>query len=231
MAVMMDSGQVPERRIRLTRRLAMAVAAGMVALAGVAVWAGTGYTYAAFAPAAGPAAADATDAALAPRDLARRRRTLETRLARARPKGEYIVVDRTHNKLSLKRGEDTVLLAACSAGSGAVLSESDGTRQWTFSTPRGRFQVLSKLRSPVWKKPDWAFIEEGQPIPKDPGERFEYGVLGEYALYFGNGYMIHGTLYERLLGRSVSHGCVRLGRDDLRKLYAATRPGTPIYIF
>ena len=43
--------------------------------------------------------------------------------------------------------------------------------------------------------------------------------------------MIHGTLYERLLGRSVSHGRVRLGRDDLRKLYAATRPGTPIYIF
>jgi hypothetical protein len=73
--------------------------------------------------------------------------------------------------------------------------------------------VLSKLANPVWRKPDWAFVEEGEPIPKDPGDRLEYGSLGEYALYFGNGYMIHGTLYERLLGRPVSHGCVRLGRE------------------
>ena len=29
--------------------------------------------------------------------------------------------------------------------------------------------------------------------------------------------MIHGTLYERLLGRAVSHGCIRVGRDDLRQ--------------
>jgi L,D-transpeptidase YbiS len=119
----------------------------------------------------------------------------------------------------------------CSVGSGASLAEPGGGREWTFATPRGRFQVLSKLRNPVWKKPDWAFIEEGKPVPTNPGERFEYGQLGEFGLYFGDGYLIHGTLYERLLGRSVSHGCVRLGRDDLRALYAATRIGTPIYIF
>jgi L,D-transpeptidase YbiS len=43
--------------------------------------------------------------------------------------------------------------------------------------------------------------------------------------------MIHGTLYERLLGRSVSHGCIRVGRDDLRKIYRAASVGTPIFIF
>jgi len=61
-----------------------------------------------------------------------------------------------------------------------------------------------------------AFIEEGEPIPTDPRERFESGVLGEYGLYFGDGFLIHGTLYERLLGRNVTHGCIRLGRGDLR---------------
>jgi L,D-transpeptidase YbiS len=100
-----------------------------------------------------------------------------------------------------------------------------------FATPTGRFEILSKTKNPVWKKPDWAFIEEGQPIPKDPSERFAYGELGEYALALGDGYLIHGTLYERLLGRSVTHGCIRLGRDDLRKLYASTRVGTAVYIF
>ena len=43
--------------------------------------------------------------------------------------------------------------------------------------------------------------------------------------------MIHGTLYERLLGRSVSHGCIRVGRDDLRQVYRAASVGTPIFIF
>jgi L,D-transpeptidase YbiS len=102
---------------------------------------------------------------------------------------------------------------------------------WVFDTPRGRFEVLSKLQNPVWRKPDWAFVEEGQPIPKDPADRLEYGSLGEYALYFGHGYMIHGTLYERLLGRPVSHGCVRLGREPLREVYRQAPLGTPVYIY
>jgi L,D-transpeptidase YbiS len=43
--------------------------------------------------------------------------------------------------------------------------------------------------------------------------------------------MIHGTLYERLLGRSVTHGCIRLGKEDLRKVFGAVPIGTPIYIY
>ena len=58
-----------------------------------------------------------------------------------------------------------------------------------------------------------------------------FGLLGEYALYFGNGYLIHGTLYERYLRRSVSHGCIRVGRDDLREVYRVAPIGTPIYIY
>jgi L,D-transpeptidase YbiS len=56
-------------------------------------------------------------------------------------------------------------------------------------------------------------------------------VLGEHALYFGNGFMIHGTLYERLLGRSVTHGCIRLGREDLSSIYDASPVGTQIFIY
>jgi L,D-transpeptidase YbiS len=119
----------------------------------------------------------------------------------------------------------------CSAGSGARLVDPSRDREWVFATPRGRFEVLRKLRNPAWRRPDWSFIESGEPIPDDPGDRIEYGALGEFALDFGDGYLIHGTLYERLLGRSVSHGCIRLGRDDLREVYASTRIGTPIYIY
>jgi len=43
--------------------------------------------------------------------------------------------------------------------------------------------------------------------------------------------MIHGTLYERLLGRSVTHGCIRLGKEDLRIVAESADVGTEVYIF
>ncbi len=159
-------------------------------------------------------------------------RRLARALARKVPEGNYIVIDQTHNRLYLKHSDELLLAAVCSAGSGFVLSESGGKgRRWVFDTPRGIFKVRNKIEDPVWKKPDWAFVEEGTKVPKNPEDRIEYGVLGEYALYLGDGYMIHGTLYENLLGRSVTHGCIRLGKEDLRRIYQECPVGTPVYIF
>jgi L,D-transpeptidase ErfK/SrfK len=212
-------------------------------LAGVAVllvlgvvFAGTGYRYDTFTPAPpglapnGPKDERAVKQAVA--KLRTRETALRARLKAAAPRGVYVVIDQTHNRLYLKKDEETLLEAVCSAGSGMVLKETGGKkREWVFDTPRGQFEVLSRSENPVWKKPDWAFVEEGEAIPKNPAERLDYGSLGEYALYFGNGFMIHGTLYERLLGRAVSHGCIRVGRDDLRKVWSNTRIGTHIYIY
>ena len=191
---------------------------------------GTGWDF----EAATPRAAAKTAAKPVSRDdarLAGERERLEAALERRVPRGPWIVIDQTHNRLRLMRGGETLLEAPCSAGSGMVLKEGARGRVWVFDTPRGRFEVLSKAENPVWKKPDWAFVEEGEPIPRDPADRIEYGSLGEYALYFGNGYMIHGTLYERLLGRPVSHGCIRLGREPLRELYRQVPLGTPVFIY
>ena len=219
---------VPRLRAAWARpRVRIASAAvGVVAMA----LAGTGWDFEAV-PSAAAAAAPAGPASPEARRLAAERERLQAALQRRVPRGSWIVIDQTHNRLRLMRGDETVLEAPCSAGSGMVLKEGRKGRVWVFDTPRGRFEVLSKSENPVWKKPDWAFVEEGEPIPKDPGDRLEYGSLGEYALYFGNGYMIHGTLYERLLGRPVSHGCIRLGKDPLRAVYRNAPLGTPVYIY
>jgi L,D-transpeptidase YbiS len=207
------------------------IALGLLVLL-LAAFAGTGYDYGRL-PA--PRTGDPPGSGKIGADLARLRGEngkIERALDAQVPTGPYIVINQTHNRLYLKRGKETVHEAVCSAGSGMVLNEPSGRqRTWTFDTPRGRFKVLNKVENPVWKKPDWAFVEEGKPLPKRDDERIEYGMLGEYAMHFGNGYMIHGTLYERMLGRSVTHGCIRLGRDDLRVVYKGTPPGTPIYIF
>jgi len=55
--------------------------------------------------------------------------------------------------------------------------------------------------------------------------------MGDYAMGFGNGYYIHGTLYRRLLGQSVTHGCVRLGDQELEQVYNTAPIGTPIFIY
>lgn len=157
---------------------------------------------------------------------------LEAAVAGRVPRRAYIVIDRANNRLWVRRAGEVQHEAVVSTGSGTILRESGGNqRTWTFDTPPGRFQVLSERRNPVWTKPDWAFLEEGQEPPESFADRREKGSLGEWALDLGDGYMIHGTLYERLLGRSLTHGCIRVGRDDLRVVASAASPGTPVYIF
>jgi hypothetical protein len=147
------------------------------------------------------------------------------------PKAIHIVIDSARNTLTLKKGKEILLQAVVSCGSGSILEEPGGKRTWVFDTPRGEFQVRSKVVDPTWVKPDWAFIEEGKEIPKNREERLEEGVLGDYALGFGDGYFIHGTLYSRLLGRSVTHGCVRVGDKDLKAVFKAASIGTRIFIY
>lgn len=148
------------------------------------------------------------------------------------PKGIYAVVDTAKNRLWLKRGEKVVYEAVVSTGSGTTLTDPKNPgRSWLFETPRGEFRVQSKIRNPVWIKPDWAFIEEGEALPTDASDRIEAGVLGEYAIAFGNGYFIHGTLYTRMLGRNVTHGCIRMADKDLEVVYKNLPNGAPIYIF
>ncbi len=152
-------------------------------------------------------------------------------LARFKPTGPYVVINTHANRLSW-RTEDTVYYDwTCSTGTGGELIDSATNRRWIFDTPRGVFKVGSKIPEPWWRKPDWAYLEEDEKIPKNESERYDPEMMGEYAIGFGDGYFIHGTIYERLLGISVTHGCVRLGSDDLKILYAQAKFGTSVYIF
>jgi len=150
-----------------------------------------------------------------------------------RLKGElHILVDTRANKLYLKKGLTLLWQADCSVGRGGILKDPITGRRWEFVTPRGQFEVLDKIENPLWTKPDWAFVESGQrvPPPNDPSRKVA-GELGAYVFNLGDGYLIHGTLTPQLLGRPVSHGCVRLGADDLKKLYEAVPKGTKVYIY
>ncbi len=164
--------------------------------------------------------------------LQARYKSLSKQLAQYTPTQPYILVDTARNRLYVKHQDEVVLDALASTGSGTILDKpGDSKGQWIFDTPRGEFLVQSKLTNPTWIKPDWAFIEEGLTVPNNAADRAEQGVLGDYALGFGKGYFIHGTLYTRLLGKNVTHGCIRLSDTDLKGVYKIARVGTPIMIF
>lgn len=159
-------------------------------------------------------------------------RALRRKLAPKLKNSLYIVVDAKANKLYLKKGFKLLMSADVSVGRGGRLYDRKTGQRWKFVTPRGEFHVLSKAENPLWRKPDWAFVEEGKPIPPpDDPSRLIPGELGAYLLNLGDGYLIHGTKDEKVLGRPASHGCVRLGADDLKKLYATVPVGTRVFIF
>jgi hypothetical protein len=143
----------------------------------------------------------------------------------------YVVINTIDNRFFLYRNKKLIREGFCSSGSYTML-KTEGERKWIFKTPKGKYWIRGKTTSPVWKRPDWSFVEEGLPIPSenDPS-RWEYGVLGDYALSIGDGYLIHGTLYKRFLGMPVTHGCVRLNDDDLEAIYNNLSIGSKVYIF
>ena len=148
----------------------------------------------------------------------------------APPTGVLITIDTTHNIAYLWRDRELVAKGPATTGSDKTLKR--GLRQWLFRTPRGFHKVLRKVVDPIWTKPDWAFIEEGEPVPPpDSPARKVRGHLGKYALDLGDGILIHGTKEKKLLGRKGSHGCIRLGDELLELVYQTADVGTGVYIF
>lgn len=157
--------------------------------------------------------------------------SLEKKLERLIPGGSYLVVNTSDNTFFLYKAGKQIRNGICSTGSYIKLELND-EKHWVFQTPKGVFTIRGKIVSPVWRKPDWAFIEEGLPVPSanDPS-RYERGVLGDYALSLGDGYLIHGTLYKRFLGQPVTHGCIRMNDEDLEDTYNTLPVGAKVFIY
>ncbi len=220
----MSDEEVPVPTTRPRPVLLLSAIAGglLLVVASALAWLG-GYRY-------GPAT-DATPAISADLPAKDNLKQLEKKMKALRPAGIYVVVDSAHNRLRLMRNDEVIREAIASAGTGAILKDEKSGRVWVFETPRGVRKVLYKRKDPCWTRPDWDYVENGEPLPKNFRDRIDCAALGDYALYLGDGYMIHGTLYERSLGMSVTHGCVRLGAADLEAVWKAAPAGTKVYLY
>lgn len=159
-------------------------------------------------------------------------RRSEQKIRAVQPRATYIVVDTYRNRLRVFRNGNLEREAICSTGSGVVLRDPRDGRQWVFDTPVGERTVQRKVKDPIWAKPDWAFIEDGYAPPRsDSKDRYDDFSLGKYGLYMGDGYIIHGTIFQTLLGQRVTHGCIRLGDADLEWVYQHVPLGAKVYLY
>lgn len=93
-----------------------------------------------------------------------------------------------------------------------------------WETPTGSFKVLRQQRNPIWRQPI-----TGDLIPTGPnnplGDRW-IGFWSDEHHQIG----FHGTNQEDLVGRAVSHGCLRMRNADIQALYEQVKVGTPILV-
>lgn len=150
--------------------------------------------------------------------------------------GLYVVVHLRSNRVYVFDGGRSIWSAPAGTGTGFRLSSKE--RDWDFSTPRGLFQIRRMERDPLWYAPDWHYVEKQRPIPpEDSPVRLMQGVMGNTAIYLGDGIAIHGTGRPELImnddpdARRVSHGCIRLTNESARSLMHMVEVGTPVLVF
>jgi len=100
-----------------------------------------------------------------------------------------------------------------------------------YATPTGRFKVKEKLVDPPFQVFDWSdpdrVLKTVDPGPANPlGLRWIGFATSDFGWQIG----FHGTPNPELLGRAVSHGCVRMRNRDVVDLYGRVEVGTPVIV-
>jgi lipoprotein-anchoring transpeptidase ErfK/SrfK len=84
-------------------------------------------------------------------------------------------------------------------------------------SPAGEFRIVQRLTDPTYYAP-------GVVIPSGPENPLGPRWLGLSLKSFG----IHGTNQPRSIGRSASHGCIRMRNRDVKELFAWVRAGDAV---
>ncbi len=96
-----------------------------------------------------------------------------------------------------------------------------------FPTPPGAYYVRSKATNPTWRNPGSSW-SRSMPAYIGPGPR---NPLGTRALRLDRGALvIHGTPQPWTIGQRSSHGCIRMRRLDVERLFDLVPEQTPVFI-
>jgi L,D-transpeptidase ErfK/SrfK len=114
-------------------------------------------------------------------------------------------------------------------GTDKVMTFPIGIGREGFDTPTGAFKIIEKIKAPPWFVPESIRREKPElPARIPPGPE---NPLGSHALRLSLGtVLIHGTNKPWGVGRTVSHGCLRLYPEDIPRLFDAVPIDTKVAI-
>lgn len=104
-----------------------------------------------------------------------------------------------------------------------------------FSTPPGRYHVISKDRDHVSSEFGDYIDDNGNPVKQNidnrkdrrpPGTHFD-GARMPYCMHFNGGYAMHEGYVPPY---AASHGCIRLPKGMAENFFNAAHEGTPVLV-
>jgi lipoprotein-anchoring transpeptidase ErfK/SrfK len=135
------------------------------------------------------------------------------------PEWHYVEVA-TENGLALRHLER-----------GQVVRLRDGTRLTTRGDEVGIIQPGEPRFVPLALDEHIVFDNTLFIPPEGTKHRSVPGELGHYRLKLGDGYQIHGTPFQKSIGTSASHGCIRMTDEDIEWMYRNVPVGTKVYLY
>jgi lipoprotein-anchoring transpeptidase ErfK/SrfK len=116
-----------------------------------------------------------------------------------------IIISIPDHKLALVDGDRVVKVYGIAVGKRSTPS------------PAGVFQVVNRLDHPTWHN-------HGHPVRPGPANPLGTRWLGLSA----PGYGIHGTNKPSSIGKSASHGCIRMRNQDVEELFTLVEIGDTV---
>jgi lipoprotein-anchoring transpeptidase ErfK/SrfK len=148
--------------------------------------------------------------------------------APARASGELVMVADPYQPgtIIVKTSERHLYLMI---GPGAAIRYPVGVgragMQWS-----GASVIDAKYVEPAWAPPPDIRREDPRLPPMIPGGS-PHNPMGVAAMTLaGTDYAIHGTNQPKMIGRFVSHGCIRMFNEDITDLFARVGVGTPVVV-
>jgi peptidoglycan hydrolase-like protein with peptidoglycan-binding domain len=93
-------------------------------------------------------------------------------------------------------------------------------------TPTGSYEIVSKIKDPTWVPPNSPWAAGLEPIPPGVSNPLGSRWIGTSAPNIG----FHATPLDYSVGHPASHGCMRMHRADVERLFELVRVGTPVDI-
>jgi L,D-transpeptidase ErfK/SrfK len=124
----------------------------------------------------------------------------------------HLLVNLTAKQVYVYRGTEVIAQYAIAVGKPG------------WETPKGTYRVLEREENPIFKSfKTGRIIKSG---PENPlGTRW-IGIWTDGKTRLG----FHGTNQPELIGKAVSHGCIRMHNKDVTTLYEKVKVGTVVKI-